>query len=128
MSSATLYIRFTCVGQLREIVGVECYVARAVLSQHFVVGLAWERRLSSHENMADYSQAEDIADRIAFSLQVLQVDDLGGDISRGSTPYEQVLGLVCPGGQPEICDHAVIVAVLPKENVFRLEITVHHPL
>jgi len=41
------------------------------------------------------SNAKDIADRMGFSSHVFDVNNLGCYIAWSSTPYEQVIWLIC---------------------------------
>lgn len=106
----------------------EVDTARSVLGEHFVVALAWKRRLAQDQDVEDYSEAEDVADRVALRLEVFEVDDFWSHVTRSAAPHEQVLGFVGPSRQSEIRDDAVVVALLPQQDVFGLEVAMHHAL
>jgi len=74
--------------------------------------------------MEDDSYAEQIADRLIFCFEILEIDHFRGDIARRSAANEHVvlIGLL---GEAEVSDDAVEVSLLPQQDVFRFEIAVH---
>lgn len=76
--------------------------------------------------MTDHSQTEDIADWVAFGLQVLDIDNLRSNIPRRSTPHKQILRLIGPGRQPKVRNHTIKVILLPQEYILWFEIPMHY--
>lgn len=75
--------------------------------------------------MEDDSRREDIADRVAFGLHILDVDDLGSHESWGSASHKKVFLFFSVGSQSEITD-ADFEAVLPFEHdIFGFEVSVN---
>lgn len=75
--------------------------------------------------MEDYSDAEHVADWLEFGRHVSDVDYFRRHVAGSSTPDVQILGLVSPDREPEVCYNAVTVAVASEQDVLWLEVPVH---
>ena len=80
----------------------EIKLAVSILIEYLVVFFTWEDGKSQHEKMHDDPSWEHIANWLAFSLHIFDVDDLRGYESGRSTPHKQIFFLICFCCQPEI--------------------------
>lgn len=75
--------------------------------------------------MEDYSQTEDVANWIALSFEIFEVDDLRGYITWSAASHEQVLWFIGPSGESEISDDTVEISLLPEQDILWFEIAMH---
>lgn len=97
------------------------------MGEDFIVLFAWERGSSERKEVEDDANAEEIADGAVLGFKVLEVDNLGSDVSWCTAADKHVV-LVGELSESEVGDDAVEVSVLPEEDVFRLEVSVHDVL
>ena len=103
----------------------EVDVAGSVLAQDLVVGGPGEGRSAEQKQMENQTQTEQIADRLILGLHVLDVDHFGGHVAGGTAPDEQILADGGELGQTEVGDDAVEVSLLPEEQVFGFQVSMH---
>jgi hypothetical protein len=108
------------------LLSVEVDVASTVLSQYLVIGLSRERWITHQKDMEDYSQTEDIANRVALSFEVFEIHNFRRDVARRAASNEQILGFISPCRQAKISNNTIIVTILTHEDVLGFEVTVHH--
>lgn len=104
---------------------IEVDLAVSVLGQHLIVLFAREGALFQSKHVEDDSHTEDVADRVVFGSEVLEVDDFWSDVPRGSASDEQILLFVAESGQSEVCHHAVELPLFLKDDILWLQIPVH---
>jgi hypothetical protein len=60
--------------------------------------------LTENYVVEDTTCTEYITDGMRFCTHVFDVDDLGSHVAGSAAAYEQVVGIVCDGGESEIDD------------------------
>ena len=103
---------------------IEVDLAVSVLGQHLIVLFAREGALFQSKHVENDSHTEDVADRVVFGSEVLEVDDFWSDVPRGSASDEQILLFVAESGQSEVCHHAVELPLFLKDDILWLQIPV----
>ena len=78
--------------------------------------------------MENKTQTEDIADWIILGFHILDIYNLGSNVSWGSASYKQILVDVWKLSQAEVSNTAVIVSFFFEEQIFWFEISVHNVL
>ncbi len=78
--------------------------------------------------MEDDACGEYVADGFAFGAHVADVDYFGGHEAWGAATHEQVLLLVCVGGQSEIADRHLPAAIPSEHHILRFQIPMNYPI
>lgn len=75
--------------------------------------------------MEDDPNAEEIADWVVLGLQIFEIDHFWCHIAWSSTPDKEIRVVGAVLSQPEVSNNAVIIVVLPKQYILRLEVPMH---
>ena len=76
--------------------------------------------------MENDSYTEKVANRIVFSLEIFQVNDLWGYIPRSPASNKEILFLFGMGCESKVRNDTVKVILFPQYNIFRLKVPMHN--
>ena len=78
--------------------------------------------------MEDKTGREDVAQGLAFSIHVCNVNDLRSHVARSATSHEQIVLLFSPSGQSEVDNHHLARVFVSQHNVLGFQVAVHDSL
>jgi hypothetical protein len=113
---------------LQVISGRKVDFAVSVLGKNLVILFARERRPAESKQVENDSHAKQVTDGLILSLEVFQIHHFRSHVTRSSTTHEKVRVILAVLSQTEICNNAIIVIFLSKENILRLEVSVHNSM
>lgn len=80
--------------------------------------------LAEDDVVEDTASTKDVTDRLRLGRHILDVNDLGSNITRSSTSYKEVVRVIGNSSKSEIDDDWLFA----EDDVVRLQITMDHVL
>ncbi len=75
--------------------------------------------------MEDDTNAEQVANRVVFGLQVLKVDYFWGHVAWSAAPDKKIRLCKWRLSKTEVGDNAIVIILFSQKNIFWLQISMH---